>query len=312
LIDGFDENGRCILWNKECERVFKWTQDEINAQADPLALFYPDPDVRKEVIDTVRVKPDKIFREWHPLTKDGKELITLWANFKLLDGEVINIGYDITDRKIAEEKIAASLKEKDVLLKEINHRVKNNLQIINSLYNLQAEKVQDEKTRNILKESQARVKSISLVHEKLYKSSNLAKIDVEEYIKSLVQGIRLLFDINTEHISIDISVEKSVNMGIDKIVNCGLIVNELITNAYKYAFPGERNGVIAIGLRTIREGEYELSVSDNGVGIPAGFNIATAKTLGLELVRLLANQMGSLQVYGKNGTTVIVSIKDEP
>ncbi len=108
FIDGFDSNGRCILWNRECEKVFGWTVDEINAHEDPLALFYPDPDVRRDVMDTVTSKPEKIFREWHPLTKEGKELTTLWANFQIPGGIVINIGYDITESNKAEEKLRES------------------------------------------------------------------------------------------------------------------------------------------------------------------------------------------------------------
>jgi len=201
---------------------------------------------------------------------------------------------DITARKIAENAIQASLKEKEILLREVNHRVKNNLQIINGLYNLQAEKIRDKEVKNIFKESQARVKAISLVHEKLYQARDLSKINMEEYVKSLVQSIQHLFAFDMRKISVDINVENNINIGIDLIVNCGLIINELATNAFKYAFPDGRIGVISIGLRKSADGEYVLTVSDNGVGMPKGFNIAASKTLGLELVWLLANQMGSL------------------
>jgi two-component sensor histidine kinase len=218
---------------------------------------------------------------------------------------------EIAVRKKADEKIKASLQEKEVLLREIDHRVKNNLQIINSLYSLQAEKSKDAKVRSILKESQSRVRSISLVHEKLYQSRDIAKIDVEEYVKSLVQDIKSLFAINTEQIVIEISVEKDIDMGIDKVVNCGLIINELVTNAYKYAFSDGRAGVISLGLCKSAKGEYTLTIADNGVGMPEGFNLASVETLGLEMVRLLANQMGSLRIEGKKGTTVKVFIKDE-
>jgi len=134
LIDGFDENGRCILWNRECEKVFGWTMDEISTHDVPLALFYPDPDVRKEVIDTVTLKPEKIFREWHPQTRDGKELVTLWANFKLPDGVIINIGYDITARKQAEEelrkyqsRLEEMVQKRTAELTEVNEELRNEI-----------------------------------------------------------------------------------------------------------------------------------------------------------------------------------------
>ena len=104
LIDGFDKNGRCILWNKECEKTFGYTMEEVNSHDHPLAPFYPDQDVREEVMESVTSKPERIFREWHPITKDGKEIVTFWANFQLPDGTVMNIGYDITERKRAEEE----------------------------------------------------------------------------------------------------------------------------------------------------------------------------------------------------------------
>jgi two-component system, cell cycle sensor histidine kinase and response regulator CckA len=105
LIDAFDNNGRCIMWNNECEKVFGWTIDEINAHAEPLALFYPDPDIRREVIDSVTSQPGNLFREWHPMTKDRNELTVLWANFHIPNGMVINIGHDITERRQAEERL---------------------------------------------------------------------------------------------------------------------------------------------------------------------------------------------------------------
>lgn len=132
LIDAFDNNGRCVLWNKECQKVFGWTIDEINAHAEPLALFYPNPDVRKEVIATVTSQPGNLFREWHPVTKDGKVLTVLWANFQLPGGEVINIGHDISDRKRLEDEQqkVAKLEAIGLLAAGIAHNFNNILTVI--------------------------------------------------------------------------------------------------------------------------------------------------------------------------------------
>lgn len=118
LIDSFDKDGRCILWNKKCEKTFGWTMEEINTYDNPLSLFYPDPDIQKQGMDSVTLKPEGVFREWHPMTKDGSELVTLWANFRLADGTVINIGYDITENRKAEEALHKAHDELEMRVEE--------------------------------------------------------------------------------------------------------------------------------------------------------------------------------------------------
>ena len=227
------------------------------------------------------------------------------------NGGTVEIGstMDITERKLAEKKMQDSLKEKEVLFREIHHRVKNNLQIINSLYNLQAEKIKDEKVKGFFKESQARVKAIALVYEKLCESRDMVNINMEEYVTSLAESIRQLVCAGDSRITVQTSVDPGICMRVDTILNCGLIINELMTNAYKHAFPDGRKGKILVGLYKSPEGDYELTVSDDGVGMPAGFVIGTAQTLGLEMVSSLANQVGSVHYKVKNGTAVRVIIK---
>lgn len=217
---------------------------------------------------------------------------------------------DITERKIAEEKIRNSLREKELLLMEVNHRVKNNLQIINSLYSLQAEKIGNEKAKIILKESHARVKAIALVHEKLYQSRDFSRIDMEDYIKNLVKSISKFLYAEDRQIRIDINVDSNINIGIDSTVHCGLIINELVTNSLKHAFAEGKGGVVSIELRKNSECGYELIVSDNGIGLPADFDISKSQSLGLEMVQALAKQLGSVTFDGRNGTTVKVLIKN--
>ena len=130
MMDAFDDNGRCILWNNECHKVFGWTMEEINAHDNPLALFYPDPEIRKQVLDTITSKPEKVFREWHPLAKDGSELVTSWANFKLPDNIVINLGYDITELKRAEEELE---KHREHLEDLVEERTKELRSMVNTM-----------------------------------------------------------------------------------------------------------------------------------------------------------------------------------
>ncbi len=215
---------------------------------------------------------------------------------------------DITERRRAEERISAALKEKEVLLRELNHRVKNNLQIIGSLASLQADKIRASDMREVLRESQGRIASIALVHEKLYQSSQLDRIDAGEYFSSLIESIRQSLVEDTGRVRVSLKVDPGLFLEIDRAVNCGLIVNESLTNSLKHAFPGDRRGEVRVSLESRREGGLLLTVSDNGVGLPAGFNLGQTTTLGMEMLRSLADQMGSLHVEGKNRTTVKVAI----
>jgi two-component sensor histidine kinase/PAS domain-containing protein len=323
-----DREGKVIAWNRAIEEL---TGVKAEAVLGKGAYEYAVPfyGIRRPIlIDLVLAPEAEGLQKYHLLRTGAGYLVaetqvSLKGRAQVLWGIAVPL-YDtkgncvgaiesirnITESKVAESKIAASLKEKEILLREIYHRVKNNLQIVNSLYSLQAEKSKDAKVRDILKESQARVRSISLVHEKLYQSRDLAMINMEEYVESLVKSITHLFAMDTKKISVDIDVGKDIDMGIDKVVNCGLIINELVTNACKYAFPAGRSGVIRIALCQSADGGYELTVSDNGVGMPRGFRIDAVKTLGLEMVRLLAHQMGSLKLDVKNGTAVSICIKD--
>ncbi len=192
-------------------------------------------------------------------------------------------------RERAEKALYESLAEKEVLLREIYHRVKNNMQIISSLLKLQSGYVKEEKYREMFKESQNRIMSMSLVHEILYRSKDLAQIDFNNYIRELTKG--LLQSYGTGSIKLRINVE-NISLGIDYAIPCGLIINELVTNSLKHAFPQGREGEIKISLISTGENIIELTVSDNGVGFPKDLDFRKANTLGLRLVTILAeNQL---------------------
>lgn len=211
-------------------------------------------------------------------------------------------------RKKAEEAVRISLREKEVLLKEIHHRVKNNLQIIQSLLGLQSEQAKSNENLDILKESQHRVRTIALVHDYLYRSPDLACIDLAEYIQDLAFGLFNIYKINPDEIMLDLDIE-NIDLPVDKAVPCGLIINELLTNAFKHAFPQplEEAGKIQIKMQKKDDGSIEWQVKDNGKGLPESIDFKKSDSLGLRLVNILARQQlnGQLDLIRENGTTFI-------
>jgi len=210
---------------------------------------------------------------------------------------------DITDNKIAENKIKDSLMEKEVLLKEIHHRVKNNLQIISSLLNLQTRCVEGEETINVLKESQNRVKTMAMVHEKLYQSEDLKDVNFKEYIENLVSDLFYSYGVKKGAIDLQIDAD-DIKMDIDTAIPCGLIINELVTNSLKYAFPNSNNeDIVKVELKRLQQNKLKLVISDNGVGLPENLDMENVETLGLKMVTILVNQLkGTLEVHRISGT----------
>ncbi|MEW6491122.1 MAG: PAS domain S-box protein [Cyanobacteriota bacterium] len=205
-------------------------------------------------------------------------------------------------RKQAEELLKASLKEKEVLLKEIHHRVKNNLQIVSSLLQMQTRRTQDSQTSLILKDSKNRISSIALVHEKLYRSDDLANIDFAQYIPDLTTHLFESYKVRLEQVTLHIQIEE-IFLEIETAIPCGLIINELVSNSLKYAFPGKRKGEIYVEFHTNKDDTLTLIVRDNGIGIPEELDIETTTSLGLTLVQGLAEQLeGTLELDRSRGT----------
>lgn len=210
----------------------------------------------------------------------------------------------------ANSRLSSLLEEKDVLLKEIHHRVKNNMQVISSLLNLQAQHIEDPAALELFAESRNRVRSMALIHEKLYQSSDLAKIDLGGYLKTLAQGLSSSYASKVRGVSISTESE-DVQLGIDAAVPCGLIVNELVTNSFKYAFPNGKAGQILIAMSRPTEGRLQLTVSDNGVGFPKGTDFRETESLGLQLVNTLTEQLGGeVEMRNGVGTTFEISFAE--
>ena len=214
---------------------------------------------------------------------------------------LLTLARAITDRKRAEEQIRASLKEKEVLLKEIHHRVKNNLQIVSSLLYLQSRKTSDDQVLTVLRESQTRVRSMALIHEKLYQCEDLANINLGDYIRSLTNYLFTSYGVASHMVKLHVNVD-SAPLGLDRAIPCGLIINELVSNALKYAFPNGRRGEILVDLLHGGDGKLVLTVKDNGVGLPGGMDITDTPSLGLQLVNTLVKQLdGTIEVDSVSG-----------
>ncbi|HEX4084386.1 MAG TPA: PAS domain S-box protein [Chthoniobacteraceae bacterium] len=218
---------------------------------------------------------------------------------------------DMSEQKEAEVRVKASLEEKEVLLKEIHHRVKNNLQIVSSLLQLQASYIKDVDALNIFEESRDRIKSMALIHEQLYQSNDLAQIDFPEYLRSLLNMVLSAHRTNSTRVETRLHVDP-VSLDLDTAIPVGLITNELVTNSLKYAFAGRSVGEIAVRLTKSETGDFLLMVSDNGVGLPEKFNFDKATSLGLRLVRILSKQMRArLELSNGMGTQFRVYFRSQ-
>jgi len=224
-------------------------------------------------------------------------------------GILINVR-DITSLMEAQAQLKDSLSEKEILLKEIHHRVKNNLQVISGLLNLQAHHIDDPMSREIYKESQNRVITMALIHEELYQSENLGQVQFGDYIGNLCNNLMVSYGADRKRIDLKMDAVQS-ELVVDTVIPCGLIINELVTNSLKHAFPGEREGVITVTFRTLPDEQFQLTVSDNGVGIPEDVDINSTPTLGMQLVTVLVQQLGgTLEVGGETGTIFTITFKE--
>jgi two-component sensor histidine kinase/PAS domain-containing protein len=218
---------------------------------------------------------------------------------------------DISIQKKAEKQIKASLKEKETLLQEIHHRVKNNMAVISSLLSLQANSIEDNQIKKVLKEAQSRVNAMSAVHETLHGSENLSEIDLKTYLSKVTSSIFQTYSVTPDKVKLNIDI-KEMPISINQASPLGLIINELISNSLKYAFPEDRTGEITVSIKKVDK-ELELIVMDDGVGMPEGFDWKNTKSLGLKLVRtLVENQLdGSIDLDNTNGTKFTIKFDIE-
>ncbi|MDT8396386.1 MAG: PAS domain S-box protein [bacterium] len=216
---------------------------------------------------------------------------------------------DISDRQEAQERIRNSLAEKEILLREIHHRVKNNLQVISGLLNLQSQYIGDVGVRSVFKESQNRIKTMALIHEELYQREDLALINLAKYLRDLVENLFQSYMVKKEAVELVLDIP-ALEINLDTAIPCGLIVNELVSNALKHAFPDQRKGKIEVSVTRLG-GTYTLTISDDGVGLPEGMDYRKVKSMGMQLVVVLVEQLGGELTYnGEGGTSFMMTFKE--
>ncbi|WP_196511437.1 PAS domain S-box protein [Nostoc sp. NZL] len=302
-------DGVFVYANPKFEQMFGYESGELIGRHVSIVNYGDEHTTPKEVNQAIRtavIQHGEATYEVHNVKKDGTPF---WCNATTsvfghpeYGSVLVAVQQDITEQKLAKEKIKASLKEKEVLLKEIHHRVKNNLGIVSSLLQMQCRRTQDPQVGAILRDSQNRIASIALVHEKLYGSEDLADIDFAQYIPDLTTHLFDSYNVSSSQIQLKIQVDNA-SLDIETAIPCGLIINELVSNALKYAFVGNRRGEIEVKFYQESESTLTLIIRDNGIGLPENFDTKKAKTLGITLVQGLVKQLsGKLEIDSQRGT----------
>ncbi|HOP40085.1 MAG TPA: PAS domain S-box protein [Geobacteraceae bacterium] len=270
--------------------------------------------LRRRGLGRLAGKPESPQYEHKLITKLGEEKwVLVSAGVTEYRGKSTAIAtlLDITEAKMAEERTKVALAEKEVLLKEVHHRVKNNMQIISSLLDLQSDYLPDKSSRTCIRESQNRIRSMALIHERLYQSKNFSSIDVGEYIRDLSHYLFGSYAVDYDQISLRIDAG-NISMDINRTVPCGLIINELISNSLKHAFPKGRKGEISVRVSS-EGGIITLEVADTGVGLPHDLDLNNSETLGLQLVTMLVQQLNGRISFetGQTGAVFVISFSEK-
>ena len=313
-IDGvalMDDTGRYTYLNQTHVEMFGYNHpDEL--LGGTWRRLYSDKEIERfkkeaapELVNTGKWRGTVI-----AIRRDGSTFSQEVSLTQIEGGGLVCVCRDITDRIVAEQFILNSLKEKEVMLKEIHHRVKNNMQIVSSLLNLQLDHLQDETARTMFIESQNRIASMALVHEKLYQSNDLSRIDFTDYLRDLTENLAGILGAHARNISFVLKCA-DINLGIDTAIPCGLIINELVSNAYKHGFPKGGPGQVTLSLEPLADGRLQLEVADNGRGIPADFDLRKTKPLGMQLVHTLVQQLrGTLEIKRESGSRFIICLQE--
>lgn len=286
------------------EEIYGQPRGTLGSVDDHFNRVFPDPDFRAKMRARIEAdigSGDPARMRWENIpitTASGEQRQVTAINIPLFDQDLmVSSVMDVTERVRAEQQLRASLHEKSALLKEVHHRVKNNLQVITSLLRLEANRSKETASKAVLREMQGRILSMALLHEMLYRSSDFSAVDLGNYLRQLVTQLFRAQNLATGRVQLRMELQ-SIPVEMDQAIPCGLIVNELVTNCLKHGFPDERVGEVSIGLDTQADGQVRLKVSDDGVGLPAGFDLEQATTLGLQLATDLSRQLGGKLTIG--------------
>lgn len=309
----FKGNQNCYV-NSVCEQVTGYSRQELLSM-NFWDILHPDFQdlVRSRGLRRQNNKKVPSKYEVKIIRKDGEER---WLDFTAvtIDFEdeltVLGVAHDITERKLLREQMCSALEEKEILLREIHHRVKNNFQLITTLFDLQSEYIADKEVLESCNRCKGRVQSIACVHELLYQPRESATVNSHTYIRALVETLFQSYQSDAVGLEFRLKVD-DVSLAANRAIHCGLIINELVSNALKYAFPSGRGGEICVELRNGDDNGLTLIISDNGVGLPKGLDFRDTESLGLQLVCLLAEQLdGTVELDRTGGTSFQVTFPD--
>jgi PAS domain S-box-containing protein len=327
-----DNRGFVVEWNKGQETIVGLKRDQVMGRLIWDVLFSVFPVDQRTPENYERIKERILLLilsgesplsnrsvENEILRPDGERRIILSTLFPIHTDKGCMVGgftRDVTDEKEAEERIKVSLKEKEVLLKEVHHRVKNNLQIISSLLDLSRLKTENGASRDTLTDARNKVYTMALIHSQLYASERADRIDMAEYVRELATHIEKMYTSKGTAVTPLLAIEK-IHLTMNQAIPCALVLNELITNAFKHAFRGSEEGTLIITMKKTQEGSIRMEVKDNGVGMPqselsAGADAVGARTLGLRLVQSIVQDQlkGKLEMESEGGLTVLITFNE--
>lgn len=303
----YDQDMKLMKWNKNHETELNYSSEELKGK--PIGEWYTKDDLKEAAIQEIQhiLKTGNVGSlETGLLHKDNREIPYILTFARIFINGIphfMGVGINITERKALEENIKKSLREKETLILELYHRTKNTMQVILSMLALQAAKFPfNDELQQLVKTTNQRIQIISVVHQMLYKSKDLSRISMKEYIENISSLIRQSYDITTESISLDLALENHLVL-IDTAIPCGIILNELMNNSLKYAFPQQKKGIISISFMQIKPDLFQLTYRDNGVGVPTDFDFRNQKSLGLKLIFSIGEEQmqGTVKMISQNG-----------